>query len=169
MPAAICRVPNGIRPAVMMGTITRIKMVVFDILNSGHTAKRLALSRQAPRVDGIYLLPGYDRKWWVYCRSNAIEPFRAGQISTKLLFLDFRKDREVEQKMCASWLVGYDRQMALEPFVLASPVIFPIRRCRRTGVVSHLAVSRRAPRLRFSKNAAGPGRQHLPSSIYFSK
>jgi GTP cyclohydrolase I len=40
LPAAICRVPNGIRPPVMMSTITRIKMVVFDILNSGHTAKR---------------------------------------------------------------------------------------------------------------------------------
>ena len=48
------RIPVLRNPAYLLAhpqerTITRIKMVVFDILNSVQTEKRLAVSRQAPR------------------------------------------------------------------------------------------------------------------------
>jgi hypothetical protein len=109
MPVAICCVRNGIMPAIIMGTITRIKMVIFDMLDSDNTARRLAVFRQ--NLSGRWDVSdsGVNRKWWVLVDQPRLSLFGPARYRPNLLFLSFEKDREVEQKMCAFWLVGYDR------------------------------------------------------------
>jgi hypothetical protein len=96
-------------PAVMMGTITRIKMVIFDMLDSDNAARRLAVFRQGLPGQWNVSDSGVNRKWCVLVDQTRLSLFGPARYRPNLLFLSFEKDREVEQKMCAFWFVGYYR------------------------------------------------------------